>query len=152
MGLMEAQRYPADYDAVIVGAPVYTLQVQTSAVLRNQTFARPQAAFTMPELQMVQDAAVAACDANDGLEDGLINNPRACSLATAHLAMRARRKRSVPQPAAGRCAQHAVQRPARVRWQLGNASDEPRRGSGLGLLQPRQTAAGRMKTPRAAAD
>ena len=33
MGLMEAQRYPADYDAIIAGAPVYTLQTQTSAVL-----------------------------------------------------------------------------------------------------------------------
>lgn len=87
MALMEAQRYPKDYDAIIAGAPVYTLQVQTSAVFRNQTFAQDNGAagFTPDELQMVQNAALAACDGNDGLEDGLINEPRACTFDPAKL-------------------------------------------------------------------
>ncbi|MEN7537034.1 tannase/feruloyl esterase family alpha/beta hydrolase [Aurantiacibacter flavus] len=87
MALMEAQRYPEDYDAIIAGAPVYTLQVQTSAVFRNQTFAQDDGAagFTPVELQLVQDAALAACDGNDGLEDGLINDPRACTFDPAKL-------------------------------------------------------------------
>lgn len=79
MGLMEAQRYPDDYDVISAGAPVYTLQTQTSAVLRGQTFARPGAAFTSADLQLAQTAALGACDANDGLKDGLINDPRACN-------------------------------------------------------------------------
>src|SRR5690606_29242039 len=79
MALMEAQRYPEDYDAIIAGAPVYTLQVQTSAVLRNNTFARGNGGFSAEDLTLVRDAVMAACDANDGLEDGLINDPRQCA-------------------------------------------------------------------------
>jgi len=78
MGLMEAQRYPDDYDLISAGAPVYTLQTQTSAVLRGQTFAKPGASFTAADLQLAQAAALNACDADDGLKDGLINDPRQC--------------------------------------------------------------------------
>src|SRR5690606_22561771 len=73
MGLMEAQRYPDDYDLISAGAPVYTLQTQTSAVLRNQVFAR-SGGFSAADLQLAQSAALKACDADDGLEDGLIND------------------------------------------------------------------------------
>lgn len=78
MGLMEAQRYPDDYDLMSVGAPVYTLQTQTSAVLRGQAFAKPGAAFSAADLQLAQTSALNACDADDGLKDGLINDPRQC--------------------------------------------------------------------------
>jgi feruloyl esterase len=77
MGLMEAQRYPDDYDLISVGAPVYTLQTQTSAVLRNQIFAR-SGGFTPADLQLAQIAALTACDSGDGLKDGLISDPRQC--------------------------------------------------------------------------
>lgn len=79
MGLMEAQRFPDDYDMISAGAPVYTLQTQTSAVLRNQTFSRDGGGFTAADLQLAQTAALNACDADDGLKDGLINDPRQCS-------------------------------------------------------------------------
>src|SRR5690606_20611773 len=85
MALMEAQRFPDDYDAISAGAPVYTLQVQTSAVLRNMTFARDNGGFSAEDLKLVQDAALAACDAQDGLEDGLINDPRQCRWDPAEL-------------------------------------------------------------------
>ena len=78
MGLMEAQRFPDDYDAIVAGAPVYTLQVQTSAVLRNNTFAG-SGGFSAADLKLVEDSALAACDADDGLDDGLIGDPRQCS-------------------------------------------------------------------------
>jgi feruloyl esterase len=78
MGLMEAQRFPADYDGIIAGAPVYSLQVQTSSLLRNQTFSAPGASFTDAQLAMVGKAAVASCDASDGLKDGLITDPQSC--------------------------------------------------------------------------
>ena len=78
MGLMEAQRYPDDYDLISAGAPVYTLQTQTSAVLRNQTFSRGGGGFTAADLQLAQTSALNTCDANDGLKDGLINDPRQC--------------------------------------------------------------------------
>jgi len=78
MALMEAQRFPADYDAITAGAPVYTLQVQTSAVLRNLAFAKDNGGFTADDLKLAQTAALDACDAQDGLKDGLINDPRSC--------------------------------------------------------------------------
>lgn len=78
MGLMEAQRFPGDYDAIVAGAPVYTLQVQTSAVLRTNLFARPGAGFSKADTELVNRAVLAACDADDGLADGLVGNPRQC--------------------------------------------------------------------------
>lgn len=85
MALMEAQRFPEDYDAIIAGAPVYTLQVQTSAVLRNNAFARGNGGFSAEDLSLVHDAVMAACDAQDGLEDGLVNDPRQCGWNPAEL-------------------------------------------------------------------
>jgi feruloyl esterase len=85
MALMEAQRYPEDYDAISAGAPVYTLQVQTSAILRNQAFAKDNGGFSPADLQLAQDAAVKACDAQDGQADGLINDPRQCRWDPAEL-------------------------------------------------------------------
>lgn len=157
MGLMEAQRYPADYDAIIVGAPVYTLQVQTSAVFRNQTFAQPQAAFSVPELQMVQDAAVAACDSNDGLEDGLINNPRACSWQPRTLQCEPGESEGCLSPqqvdalttlyngeraSDGSWKMHLMMRGSEASWGFFNRADgsgqnaDPTRGGGLMGLQP----------------
>jgi feruloyl esterase len=78
MGLMEAQRYPADYDAIVAGAPVYTLQTQTSSVLRTNVFSK-SGGFSPADLKLAETAALAACDANDGLKDGLINDPRQCT-------------------------------------------------------------------------
>ncbi len=81
MGLMEAQRYPDDYDAIIAGAPVYTLQTQTSAVFRNQAFAADgrAGAFSAEDLTLVQTSVLAQCDADDGFTDGVVNNPAACN-------------------------------------------------------------------------
>ncbi|WAT18724.1 tannase/feruloyl esterase family alpha/beta hydrolase [Aurantiacibacter sp. MUD11] len=157
MGLMEAQRYPADYDAVIVGAPVYTLQVQTSAVYRNGVFAEPGAAFTNEELQMVQDAAVAACDANDGLADGLINGPRQCSWQPRSLQCAPGESEGCLSPqqvdalmtlyngqraSDGSWAMHPMSRGGEASWGFFNRADgagqnaDPTRGGGLMGLQP----------------
>jgi feruloyl esterase len=78
MGLMEAQRFPDDYDAIVAGAPVYTLQTQTTGLMRTNAFTAPGAAFTADDLKLAQDSALAECDGNDGLKDGLINDPRSC--------------------------------------------------------------------------
>jgi len=85
MGLMEAQRFPEDYDAIVAGAPVYSLQVQTSAILRNSTFANNGGGFSADDLKLVENAVLGACDADDGLRDGLINDPRQCKWEPAAL-------------------------------------------------------------------
>ena len=78
MGLMETQRYPEDYDAVIAGAPVYSLLVQTSNVVRDQIFKAPGASIPLEQLKVVNDAVLSACDATDGLKDGVVSDPRRC--------------------------------------------------------------------------
>lgn len=88
MGLMEAQRFPADYDGIIAGAPVYTLQVQTSSLLRNEMFGAPGASLGEAQLKLVNDAVLKACDAADGQADGVLANPRQCSWKPATLACR----------------------------------------------------------------
>lgn len=79
MGLMEVQRYPQDFDGVIAGAPVYTLQTQTSAVLRTVAFEAPGARLLPAHLELVNRAVLAACDAADGAADGVLRDPRQCA-------------------------------------------------------------------------
>ena len=79
-GLMEAQKYPDDFDAIIAGAPA---NFQTHLHAWDLSVAVPalkDAAAAVPaaKLAMLSKAAVEACDASDGVKDGLINNPRAC--------------------------------------------------------------------------
>jgi len=77
MALMEAQRFPDDYDAIIARAPVYTLQVQTSGILRSKLI-QEAGGFSAGQLKLVNEAVLGACDARDGLKDGLINDPARC--------------------------------------------------------------------------
>jgi feruloyl esterase len=78
MGMMETQRYPEDYDGVVAGAPVYSLLVQSSNTVRDQIFKAPGASISIEQMKLVGDAVLAACDANDGLKDGVISDPRRC--------------------------------------------------------------------------
>jgi feruloyl esterase len=86
MGLMEVQRYPDDFDGVIAGAPVYTLQTQTSAQLRTLAFEAPGARLLPQHLSLISKAVLAACDAKDGAADGVLRDPRACDFEPATLA------------------------------------------------------------------
>ena len=78
--LMEVQRYPDDYNGVIAGAPVYTLTTQTMGMLRSLAFSKPGASVTSAQLAHLNQAALAACDAQDGLKDGIVTDPRMCQL------------------------------------------------------------------------
>jgi len=88
MALMEAQRFPEDYDGIVAGAPVYSLQVQTSAILRNNGFAAPGAGFSEAQLRLANAAVLRACDARDGVADGIVGAPRSCPFDPAQLACR----------------------------------------------------------------
>jgi tannase/feruloyl esterase len=80
-GLMEAQRYPADYDGVIAGAPVnarvhrliWELWV-AQAVHRDDASCIPPVKY-----RSLNDAVLAKCDGNDGAKDGLLTSPDRCS-------------------------------------------------------------------------
>jgi feruloyl esterase len=86
-GLAEVQRYPDDYDGVIAGAPVYTPLTYANAMLRVQLFhAKPGSNLTAAQVPLIRDAVLAACDANDGVKDGILTDPRACHWDPAELA------------------------------------------------------------------
>lgn len=78
-GLAEVQRYPADYDGVIAGAPVYSPLVYSNAMLRVQAFhAKPGSNLRPDHVPLIQKAVLASCDAQDGVLDGILTDPRAC--------------------------------------------------------------------------
>jgi hypothetical protein len=84
--LMEVQRYPEDYDGVVVGAP-WNYQSRSNAgfVWDAQTLSAPGAAIPASKLPAINRAAIAACDRTDGLADGLIEDPGSCSFDPAAL-------------------------------------------------------------------
>ena len=80
--LMEAQRYPADYDGIIAGAPAnYWTHLLTSAMSNMKATAGDAAGYIpAAKLPAIQKAALSSCDANDGVSDGVIENPMRCRL------------------------------------------------------------------------
>ena len=86
-GLMEAQRYPADYDAIVAGAPAnnWTRLMAGDfdgvlAVLKD-----PATHLPLPALGLLHRGVLAACDAADGLTDGVVDDPRQCKFDPAQL-------------------------------------------------------------------
>src|SRR5207248_2903206 len=78
--LMEAQRYPADYDGIIAGAPANDWTHLLSAAVWHQQALTLDPASYIParKLPAIQAAALAACDSLDGVKDGVIENPAKC--------------------------------------------------------------------------
>ena len=79
-GLMMAQRYPGDYDAIVAGAPAIhwdrfqAYQIWPQVVMNNDL----GAAISRDKLGLATSRAVASCDAADGVTDGVIDDPRSC--------------------------------------------------------------------------
>ncbi len=76
-GLIEAQRYPEDFDGIIANAPWVDQTGFTIGAMWNQR-ALSEAPVTPAKLATVARAVMNKCDALDGLTDGLIDDPRAC--------------------------------------------------------------------------
>ena len=79
-GITAAVRYPNDFDGVIAGAPaVNWMNLHAGRMAANRAANRSDAATIPPEkYAIVHAGALAACDGNDGVKDGLIENPLAC--------------------------------------------------------------------------
>ena len=78
--LMEAQRYPEDYDGIIAGAPAndWTHLLSTAASSMQATMKDPDAYIPAAKLAAIQAAALASCDTLDRVKDGVIENPAEC--------------------------------------------------------------------------
>ena len=78
-GLMEAQRYPEDFDGYVVGAPVLNLTgLQTKSVYNYQFAGSGPGQIDANKSQTLAKAFLDKCDALDGVKDGLVENPLKC--------------------------------------------------------------------------
>ncbi|MDE3109074.1 MAG: tannase/feruloyl esterase family alpha/beta hydrolase [Acidobacteriota bacterium] len=80
-GLTEAQRYPDDYNGILSGDPVinYTHLQAAHLSIALRTRKVPGSYFPPDRLPAMQKASLAACDAIDGVKDGLIEDPLKCN-------------------------------------------------------------------------
>lgn len=92
-GLMEAQRYPNDFDGIVAGAPVNFYQAMNAAGVWHlqQMFKNDMAGNLAVDtngdgsrdsvrlVEMLNDAVLNKCDAGDGIRDGVIDDPFSCN-------------------------------------------------------------------------
>ena len=88
--LIEAQRYPQDFDGIAAGAPALNFTVQNSFYHAwnaiSNTGAQGKALLTATDLPLLHSAVLQQCDSLDGSRDGVIEDPRLCRFDPAALA------------------------------------------------------------------
>jgi feruloyl esterase len=78
--LIEAQRYPDDYDGIVAGAPAAAwTRFMLSFTWNVQALGEPTTHIPPSRLPTIQKAVVAACDARDRVPDGVIAAPQSCA-------------------------------------------------------------------------
>ena len=89
--LIEVQRYPEDFDGVIAGAPAAHFSIFAGAFLKNVRAAVPTPAYyahpiiTRANLDLLAAKVLEACDALDGVRDGVLGDPRDCKFRLASI-------------------------------------------------------------------
>jgi feruloyl esterase len=85
--MAEAQRFPADFDGIIAGAPGLDWTGRAAEAVRIQQALddKPAARLLQPQRQLLHRAVVDACDALDGVKDGLLEDPTQCKFDPALL-------------------------------------------------------------------
>jgi len=88
-GLMEAQRYPDDFDGIIAGDAAFPGRL--GAIANNwdaQHLLRDDGSevFTKDKLKVLNDAILKKCDALDGVKDGILMDPRRCHFDVSSIA------------------------------------------------------------------
>ena len=78
--LMEAQRYPEDFDGIVAGDPSFGALGNLRRTLIYQTLlSSGEHVLPAGKVTLLSRAVLESCDAADGLKDGLITDPRACA-------------------------------------------------------------------------
>ena len=79
--LIEAQRYPEDFDGIVAGDASWDqMRLYAARVALNIFMNREPAAVIPPsKYPMIHNAVLGACDALDGVKDGVIEDPARCS-------------------------------------------------------------------------
>ena len=77
--LKEVQRYPNDYDGVIAGAPANIARTTVQSLWVTQAVHKEPGSYIPPEkYSLIHNAVLQACDAKDGVKDGVLEDPTRC--------------------------------------------------------------------------
>jgi len=91
-GMVEAQRYPWDFDGIVAGAPDMDesdLAVHDIWMERNSIGSDGKPLLGLEDLKLVHRAALAKCDMDDGVRDGIISDPLHCRFDPGELVCKA---------------------------------------------------------------
>jgi feruloyl esterase len=90
-GLMAAQRFPDDFDGIVAGAPALNATGRAAfSMAVAQNVHKDEASYIPPaKYPAIHGAVLKACDALDGVTDGVVENPRACTFDPQVLACKA---------------------------------------------------------------
>ncbi|MBW1916269.1 MAG: tannase/feruloyl esterase family alpha/beta hydrolase, partial [Deltaproteobacteria bacterium] len=83
--LMEAQRYPEDFDGIVAGAPGYNWaafgakNIQNSQVMFPNPEKLDESVFTLANIELLYSNILKQCDQLDGINDSILNDPRDCN-------------------------------------------------------------------------
>ena len=103
--LKEAQRFPADFDGIVAGAPGLDWTGRAAQAVRvAQATEKPEARLSKEDAALLHTAALAACDALDGVKDGVIDDPTRCTFDPAALQCASEKTASCLTPAQVRTA------------------------------------------------
>lgn len=87
--MMEAQRYPDDFDGIVAGAPAFNWTALAAEAIQNTQAVHPskltESVITKDHIRMLQDAILKQCDRIDGVRDSILNNPAKCDFDFASL-------------------------------------------------------------------
>jgi feruloyl esterase len=84
-GFTEAQRYPEDFDGIVAGSPAFdwtgiaALASQINAAMYPDPSDLQRAIVGPEEQRLIESSYLEMCDAQDGIEDGILNDPRQCA-------------------------------------------------------------------------
>jgi hypothetical protein len=78
--LMEAQRFPEDFDGILAGAPAnfWTHMLAGNVDVARSIYTNPAGYISPVKIPAIHNAVLAACDAQDGAKDGIISDPEQC--------------------------------------------------------------------------
>lgn len=105
--IMEATRFPQDYDGIIAGAaPWKWTSLMFGHTWNSMPALKDPQALTVSSAQILNRAMMEACDKFDGLKDGIISDPRRCTIDPAEFQCTAARTSDCLSPAQVSAARH----------------------------------------------
>ncbi|MDE1175860.1 MAG: tannase/feruloyl esterase family alpha/beta hydrolase [Edaphobacter sp.] len=88
-GLMEAERYPNDFDGIVAGDPAYNwthLYAGAHLYYSQAVLKDPESYIQPAKVKILADAVNRACDGKDGFADGVVNDPFSCKVDLSQIA------------------------------------------------------------------